>query len=193
SGRSHAHTRGAPRQASIRMRYVASTSAPEPSTRNQSSLSSSSAGATSPHCFATSRTAKPMTTAATTHCATSVSLLLGRANDGAIDTSVAARGRFRRKASECDHSPGPPELGAALGVIEQPIERCCQGVNIARRNEEAGAVVLHGVGETAGLVRNYRCLAELSLDRDQAQPFVSGRNDQRRGAPVQVDQLRLGE
>ena len=45
-----------------------------------------------------------------------------RANDGAIDTSVAARGRFGRESGERDHASGPPELGTPVGTIEQLIE-----------------------------------------------------------------------
>src|SRR6478672_1162745 len=180
------HTRRVARHASMRMTYVASTSAPEPSTRTQSNLSSASAGATSRHCFATARAAKPMTTAATTHCATSLSLLVRRANDRAIDTGVAARCRFRGKAGKRDHASCPPQLGAAVRVIQQPIERGGEGSHVARRNEKPGAIVLHRVGEPAGLVGDDRCFAELGFDRNQAQTFICGWNDQRRGTSIQV-------
>ena len=45
-------------------------------------------------------------------------------------------------------------------------------------------------GETAGLERDDRRLAQLRLDRDEAEPFVDRRNDERCGAAVKVGELR---
>src|SRR5689334_4725705 len=187
------HTRSVARQASMRRRYVAITSAPEASTRGQSNRNPSSAGATPCHWRASSRAANPTTIAAMIHCAMSTSLPLRRANDRAINTGVAAGGRFGGKSRKRHHPPGSAKLGASLGMVKQLIQGSRQGVDVPRRNEQARALMLHRVRQAARLVRDDWRLTELGLDRDEAEALVGRRDDHCSGPSIQVDKLRLRE
>ena len=132
-----------------------------------------------------------MTTAASSHCATSVILPFRLANDGSIDPRVPSRRRLRRETRERDHSPGAAQVRAAIGAIEQPVERDGERVDVAGRHEDARPLVVRPCRSARRTRSHDGRLAQLRFDGDEPEPLVSRRHDQRGGAAVQVDQRRL--
>ena len=120
-----------------------------------------------------------------------VMLVFRLATDGTIDPGVATGGRLRREARERNDPPGPTEICAAIGTIEERIERRGERVDVPRRNQQTGPIVLHGIRESTAVKGNHRRLAQLRFYGDEPQTFVSRRHHQCCRSTLKLGEARL--
>ena len=58
------------------------------------------------------------------------------------------------------------------------MQRLVQGLDVVRRNEEAGLAVLHGLGHAADVGGDHRQAGEHRFEQDERKPFEAGRQNE---------------
>ena len=89
------------------------------------------------------------------------------------------------------HAAGGAERCATVLALEQRHDRGGESTGADLGHENAGAIVLHDVRQSAGLERDDRRLAKLCLYRDETQTLADRRYDERGGRAVKVGQAPL--
>src|SRR4051794_29539347 len=119
--------------------------------------------------------------ASVTTTLTTRSALLGRGgNRVPVNLGVPTRYGFGCERGQRMQSTRLPQGGAGVGTGEKVVQCARKKRRVRGRYENAGAIVLHDVRQTAGIGGDDRRLAHLRLDCNQAEPLVERRHNDRR-------------
>ncbi len=109
-----------------------------------------------------------------------------------VDVGVASGNRLGGEGGERVQTSGGAERRAAIVALEQ--RRSARPRARPRRRRGRGCPVRSCCTtsvQSARVERDDRRLAQLRFDGDEAEPFIDRRNDERGGAPIEVDELGL--
>ncbi len=87
--------------------------------------------------------------------------------------------------------PGAPHLGGQARIVQQTVDRPGERRRLGRRHQQAGAAVVHDLGNAAHGAGHDRGLAGHRLEIDDAERLVDRGADEDRGVRQQLDH-RLG-
>src|SRR5262245_29843599 len=145
------------------------------------------------HCSTRVSPTNQTTTAVRTIWAATQALFRRAGDGGAIGVGVASGNRLWSEGGKRVQPSRGTERGAVVLTRQQGHERRrqCPGVNGAHEN--AGAVVLHDVGQSTRVERDDRRLAQLRLDGDETESFFDRRNDERSRSSIELGEPGLWE